>query len=128
MIAQMFGTYCAQTLPDFSDAEKRLRTGPFSQADTGTFYHDTLNLSFKLFEDTQTRSCSMVFVSDSDASTLGVLFGTSMAVETDGADISLNPKTGEATLPLPGGGLFVFYPGRQVQNQTYYRAVVQAPK
>lgn len=57
--AQLFAETCLATLPDHAGVPAVLAARPFTRnAATGTYYHDTLNLSFAQ----RGSSCSMVFL------------------------------------------------------------------
>ena len=63
----MFQNVCVDTAPDFAAAPGRLTALQFRpHPRTGTFYHDRMNLSFKVFTQDGHRICSIVFAPRDD--------------------------------------------------------------
>ena len=94
----LFDRVCAKTAPRFSGAPKALASLPVRQhPDTGTFYHQNLNLSFKV---TVGRGCSMVFVSKERPGTLALAFGSTLS--SDG-NVSMDPSTNNSFAKGPAG-------------------------
>jgi hypothetical protein len=104
LAAETFQSVCADQLPDFKAAPATLRSRGFAQnTTTGTFFHPVYDLSVKLIPEGGGGDCSMVFVSEDDATTLG------------------------AALRGAGGGATVVFPEPQtILGETYYRAVISA--
>jgi hypothetical protein len=65
--ATLFRQVCVETVPSHAKARAAIATLPFVQRrSTGTYYHRSLNLSFKLITDAGTPICSLVFGATSD--------------------------------------------------------------
>lgn len=65
--AALFRQVCVDTVPSHAKARTALAALPFVQRQsTGTYYHNSLNLSFKLIADGPTPVCSLVFGATSD--------------------------------------------------------------
>ncbi len=65
--ALLFASVCAETGASHDAASAQLATLPFRQnSRTGTWYHQNLNLSFKLVTDGGGQACSMVVGAKSD--------------------------------------------------------------
>lgn len=63
----LFANVCLATAPSFVAAPLALLTEPFTQnSTTGTYYHDNLNLSFKLIDEGGRLRCSLVFAAAGD--------------------------------------------------------------
>jgi hypothetical protein len=59
---KLFAEVCLATAPSFVAAPLALSVQPFTQnSTTGTYYHNSLNLSFKLLDRDSGLACSLVF-------------------------------------------------------------------
>lgn len=114
---------CINSAPTFADAAGQLSDMTFTQhPQTGTWYHDDLNLSIKLMSD----RCSMVFSSPEEPAELGLILavGSAMTNEDEKASVDLNPDTGAAGSMARGGAEFTFVPTGFIGEKPYFRAVI----
>jgi hypothetical protein len=71
----LFANVCLATAPSFVAAPLALFTEPFTQnSTTGTYYHNSLNLSFKLIDNGGSLRCSLVFAAAGDPETVYATF------------------------------------------------------
>lgn len=76
----MFGQICADTYPDFDKARQALAAMPFKQnPNTGTYYHQNVDMSVKLIDNGADHICSMVFGSKDDPDGLAIIFAAASA-------------------------------------------------
>lgn len=123
--AAILGDVCVATAPSFRNAPAVMAKMPFRQhPGTGTYYHQTLDLSVKLLP----KRCSMVFTSKDEPSQLGIAIATSaaMAGQSTGS-MGLDPDTGAASTLAKNGATIAFEPMGRSNGRNWYRAVVIAP-
>lgn len=66
-VITMFDMACVNNLPDFTPTEQLLEnSGVFQQADTGTYYHTSFDLSIKVHISDGDLVCSVVFFNNSN--------------------------------------------------------------
>ncbi len=104
----MFSDICAKTLPRFRSAPSVLAKMRFKQSpETGTYFHQSLDMSVKLFEQNGRQVCSMVFSSREEPMLLAMMFGTSVISATN-SDNALTLGDGDdiVSVALPRGAKF----------------------
>ena len=95
---ELFSQVCLDTAPDFANAPIVLDALPVQRNfDTGTYFHETLNLSFKLISRDDVEICSMVMASDDDP-----VPAILNAAQSSDLDVTISP-------PL------------DIEGETYYR-------
>ncbi|MGB5557049.1 MAG: hypothetical protein WBN04_03450 [Paracoccaceae bacterium] len=118
--SKLFNDVCGKTAPSFRKAPAVMAELPFRQnTATGTYYHQSLDLSFKLLP----KRCSMVFGSVERSSMLGL----AMATSTGANEASFDPISGAATSNGPKGTSLEFQPVAELKGRAMYRAVLIAP-
>jgi hypothetical protein len=76
----LFVDICLANLPDFTGTPAALALEPFTQnTGTGTYYHDTLNLSIKLVTENGEPKCSIVFAARAGMTEITFGFGEVVA-------------------------------------------------
>ena len=107
---KLFAKGCLQQLPAFSGTPAALATEPVTQRrDTGTFYHNSENLSIKVVEVEGARFCSVVFGTTGSTSAVINAFGTAASAAAPGVQADL-------AIDFTGGP----------EGVTYYNARVKA--
>lgn len=83
--AQVFNSACLESGPAFANTPAALATLPFTQnARTGTFYHNSQNMSVKL-QGSPANACSIVFGTTANPAQTLVAFGQRLkAIAGDG--------------------------------------------
>ena len=122
----MFQKICVETLPDFKRAKAILDASGFAaNPETGTLYHPTLNLSFKVKSGKANGACSMVFVSRTDPLQLGIALSTAAVTSGRGdGGVGMDPQTGFAQVDLGKGTIMTFEPSMKMGGDRYYHAVI----
>ncbi len=127
--SSLFSQVCVKTYPNISAATTELGKLPFTQNPrTKTYYHHTLDLSFKLTKASDVQACSMVFGStDKNGLEHGILMSAKVhaAGISNGTQIGLDAGTGTSIVPLKNNGTFVFLKKAEAGNRGYYNAVVK---
>jgi hypothetical protein len=122
-IVEQFGRACVKTLPEFSAAPDVLRDQGFVQNPaTTTWFHQTLNLSFKLTPPKGGDQCSMVFVSKEDPDAIGL----ALAISSGGTTVYLDPDSALAKAHREDDVRFFFEAGANYQGDQYYHAILIA--
>lgn len=121
----LFSDVCIKTSPSFRGAPAALKKLPFRQhPDTGTYYHQNLDLSIKLMP----KRCSMVFTSRDNANSLGIIAGTTAAMaDQDTGEMALDPTSGAASTVAKNGTKVEFAPMGRDHGRNWYRIVAIAP-
>jgi len=85
----LFAQICIATLPNFEGAAAKLSAPPFKQnSTTGTYYHQQINLSFKLMKEDGKPVCSLVYGAKS-AITPGVTAFANAVIATRDAEANV---------------------------------------
>lgn len=123
--ATMFLEICLDNRADFKAAQADLVGWGFNPAQTGTWYDDRHDVSFKIQDFDGTRYCSMVF---SDvAEPYSTMIGFSEPIE---AYLGLNRESGPEFfwITLPDGSEFVIEAREDFEGRTYFRAEISEPR
>ncbi|WP_126974940.1 hypothetical protein [Frigidibacter oleivorans] len=119
--AMLFNDVCGDTGAKPAAAKAVLAKLPVTQhPETGTYYHQNLDLSFKLVKEGSHDVCSMVFGSRSELSSIGLMLAAGSAAK--GAPVGMDPDTGEIEAKAAKGGTLYFAPINQQNGRKYYRA------
>lgn len=122
--SMIFSKVCGDTAPSFRKAPSVMKGMAFRQRpETGTYYHQNLDLSIKLFP----KRCSMVFGSKSDPLQLGLMLAAAAGVNSGSNEVSVDPDSGASATKGPKGTSFRFEPGPLHDQYPMYRAVLIAP-
>ncbi|MBW6418993.1 hypothetical protein [Celeribacter sp. PS-C1] len=104
----LFQSVCLDGAASPAKAKAAIDGLPMRQhPETGTYYHNSLNLSFKLIQDDGVSTCSMVFASRDPAGQLAIAF--SAAAQSD-SSIKVDVASGYAEANGPKGTKFTFRP------------------
>jgi hypothetical protein len=114
----LFDKVCVSHYPNLKASEAEIRKMPFKQATTGTWFHQTLDLSFKLIPER--RACSLVFGSREDPMQLALAMAA-QATRNQEMGFSLS---GQTMTKGPAGSTFEFSPTSRTSNRTYFHAVL----
>jgi hypothetical protein len=114
----MFDRVCVSHYPDLKASEAEIRKMPFRQASTGTWFHQQLDLSFKLIPER--RACSLVFGSREDPMQLALALAA-QATRNQQVGFAL---TGQTMTKGPAGSTFEFSPTSRGSNRSYFHAVL----
>ncbi len=124
--AVMFGRVCAQSYPSLSKARAAVLELPFVQDPrTGTYFHQNLDLSFKLTDSSGAKFCSMVFGSkEKDSTLVGITVATSVPTFIKGASDSLvvGETDGSVTVRVSNSSNFFVQPTIRSNGRNYYAA------
>lgn len=119
--ATFWTNICVETQPTFRAAPEALAARGFVQnPSTGTYFHQQLDLSFKLIGTGRDTLCSMVFVSIETPSVLGITLASG---STAGGEIGIDRASGATTTNTRTGEM-LFRPGTVQDGKTFYRAVM----
>ncbi len=106
----LFAKGCLQQLPSFSGTPAALSTEPVTQRESsGTYYHNSQNLSLKVVQTSEGPYCSVVFGTTGNSDQVINAFGTAASQAAPGLQANL---------------ILDFVPGPD--NTTYYNARVNA--
>jgi hypothetical protein len=114
----LFDQVCVSHYPNLKASEAEIRKLPFKQASTGTWFHQKLDLSFKVM--TERRACSLIFGSREDPMQLAL----AMAAESTRSQEVGFSLTGQTVTKGPAGSTFEFSPTSRGSNRTYFHAVL----
>ncbi len=97
----LYTMFCIDNLPDFEGTVPALESnGLYEEADTGTMYHQNIDLSFKVFEHEGATVCSMVFKAKEDQGMASIMLGAYIDLKSEelrkthpNAELILNPST-----------------------------------
>jgi len=116
----LFQRVCVDTAPGFQTAPQAISGLPFTyNTRSEIYYHDTLNLSFKLVPSPRGTICSMVLFSNEQAGVLAIAMG--VAASGDG-NIGIDPASGASTANGPAGTRFVFEQRGVSDGVAFYNA------
>ncbi len=121
-VIPIFEDLCINTSPSFRrTAAEATKYGMIQSEKTGTFFHQTLNLSVNI----RNGKCSMVFASNEDPGVLavGLAIATAASVKSD-TEISVDPITGTASTKARGGKIMTLNPLPPIKGKKYYRAAI----
>lgn len=128
-----YGVVCLLTAPGFGNAAMVLANNDFAQsAETGTWFHPVLNLSFNV-----TDECSMVLGTTDPVALIPISLASASIVAlrgdpdtnisvgiTPAADIMVDEARDGARAAGPAGTVTTVERMQVLQGQTYYRAVL----
>ena len=119
----LFRQVCLAHAPAFGGSAAALRGGPFRRAATDVWYHDSLNLSFKLITVDGQPACSLVFASDDGFATLAdAIVGPVGASGPDNQIVRADTIAGAAG---PAGTSVFLYADGTINGARYFRALLK---
>ena len=119
----LFGQICVETSPKFSRTRSVIAALPFMQhPETGTYYHQNLDLSVKLTNGANDSTCSMVFASKDSPMQLSII----MSVAAGSPSIGIDPSGHSSSTTLPNGAQMRFLSVGRTAGKNYYTAAINA--
>ncbi|MEP5155591.1 hypothetical protein [Planktotalea sp.] len=92
---------------------------------TGTYYNNVSDVSFKLNQASGQKTCSMAFSSKEKAIELATALAISSA---NGGKVNIDPKTNRSQTKSSRNSYMTFTPVRRHNGRNYYRAVISTAK